>query len=188
MNVKGLDLITNFDQSAAALNQSLRSLTEADSTKFADKVDLLLDARLALVPFLTAQLRTDGENKVPDRSREINNLLGVISSIESAMYRKRDMEAKEEVDLSHPKIQKALEWVITATTEAMKEVGIPDTQIANYVHKLAQKMVGFEEEANKRLRGVNFQKLDTLDNPLTAIFRDVRSGRDLTIVDAEVSE
>lgn len=187
MSKTGLDLANNFEDSVDSLNQSLLELSQEGDGKFGTKIDVLLEAKLAMIPFLTAQLQTEGDIKTPDRSKQINNLINLMNNIESSLYRKKEMEAREEVDLSHPKIQKALEWVIEATTIALNDIGVENSQVANYIHKLAQRMVGFEEEANKRLKGVAFQKLDTVENPipLIDIFNKVRHGEHADVIDAE---
>jgi hypothetical protein len=173
----GLDLIHNFDDSVGNLNLQLKDLTLNDDRKFADKLDVLLNAKLALLPLLTNQLQTSGERKTPNRTSEVNSVVALIGNIETSLYRKKEMEAKEEVDLSHPKIQKALEWVIEATTISLRDAGVEDALISNYIIKLAQRMVGFEEEANKRLKGVAFTKLETVDNPLIELFQDIRKQK-----------
>ncbi len=173
----GLDLIQNFENSVGDLNLQLQGLTDSeDDRKFADKLDVLLNSKLALLPFLTSQLQTKGDKVTPNRTSEVNAVINLIGNIETSMYRKKEMEAKEEVDLSHPKIQKALEWVVEASTIALKDAGVEDALVSNYIIKLAQRMVGFEEEANKRLKGVAFTKLEVVENPLISLFGDIRAN------------
>lgn len=175
VNLDSVDLVKKFEDSVDKLTESIRKISTDPDTKFGVKVDYLMTTMIALVPVLMNELKPD---KIVDeaRSDQVMRINTLLSSIQNSMYKKREIEVKEEIDVAHPKFQKVMEFMVEAVLEAMEDIGIDGGVQSSFIHKFSTKMVGFEDLMNKRLKGLSFQDLDTVENPLIKTFNDVRKS------------
>ncbi len=169
-----LNRALQFREEMSKFTGDLNNLLVDDGTKFGDKIDKLLGMHLALLPLILLEL--DPSNNIIDTEKvdHIQKIMGVLNKMEASLYKKRDMEIKEEVDLGHPKFQKALEWVVESILLSMTEVKISSEAQGNFIRNFSTRMIGFEESANKKLKGRSFQTLDELKNPLIKEFNEGR--------------
>ena len=164
--------MTLFVESLEKLTESLKQITDSDSTKFGDKADAIMNAMLSLVPELMVELSPDKVEINEARANHIMRINALFVSIQNSLYKKREVENKEEVDLAHPKIQKAIEFIFDGVLESMTAVGISKDLQATFTHDFSLRMVDFENKMNRLLRGTSFQQLDTITNPLVKEFTD----------------
>lgn len=171
---KEQNLILNFDASLDEFKQQLDMIAQQDGN-FSDKIDFLFRGQSAMLPILMEQLRpnTTIDSQKSDHTLKVMN---AIKGLESSLYKKREFESREEVDLTHPKFQKALEWVVEGMVMKMQESGIGNDVIQTFVHKFSMHLVGFEENANKKLKGTAFNKLESIENPLVEQFVSTRNA------------
>lgn len=169
-----IDLVNSFDDSVKNLTESLKSISEKEDAEFADKINFLLAGMVSLVPVLLQELKPDKLEIDVKKSEHVMRINSMLKDISASLYKKREFEAKEEIDVNHPKIQAVLSWVMEGVFDSMKEVGISDTLKNAFLHNFSVKMVGFEETSNKKLKGVSFSKLDAVENPLLDKFNEIR--------------
>lgn len=156
----------------------LSELVGDDGTKFGDKIDKLLGMHLSLVPLMLLELDPSKNVIDTEKTDHVQKIMGVLKGLEASLYKKRDMEAREEVDLGHPKFQKALEWVAEGVLESLTELKQDQEFQANFIRNFSTRMIGFEESANRKLKGRSFQTLDELKNPLIKEFNEGRTEED----------
>lgn len=144
--------------------------------KFGDKLDRLMLLNISLLPIVLAELAPGKLVINTERADQAVRVSSMLKSLETSIYKKRDYESKEEVDLSHPKFQMALDWVMEGVLTSMTNMGIPAQLQQGFIHDFSKRMIGFEEEANKKLRGVSFANLDTVINPLVREFNNERGS------------
>lgn len=173
MEAEDKNLILNFEKSLSNFKVELDNISSAKDVQFSDQIDFLFKSMSSLLPVLMNEL-SPGSAIDSSRADHTMKVVGLMKHLESSLYKKREFESREEVDLSHPKIQRAMDWVIEGVLQSLTESGVQSDVVTTFVHKLGHKMVGFEEEANKRLKGTSFSKLETLDNPLIVEFNKKR--------------
>ena len=105
-------------------------------------------------------------------------VIEILDGLENSLYKKADYEAREEIDFTHPKIQKAFLFVVEAVIETMKEIGIEPAMIDTFLIEFGFRMVGFEEELTKRMKGLSAQTLDKVENPLLKKFQESKTKKD----------
>lgn len=154
---------------------NLNDIVCNEDIKFGEKLDRMMLLNVALIPILLEELSPNKHVINPARSDQALKIHGMIKGLEASVYKKRDIEAREEVDVSHPKFQAAMDWIMEGVLMSMTELGIDDQMQSSFIHNFSQRMVGFEEEANRKLKGTSFQNIDTLDNPLVKKFNDERN-------------
>lgn len=170
------DLMHNFEASVKDFSSALKGLASADDATFADKINSIIGGMIVLVPVLLNELDPEKTEINVKKSEQVMRVNSVLKDITSSLYKKREFELKEEIDVNHPKIQKVMEWMIEAILDSLKDVGVNKELISAFVHNFSVRMVGFEESSNKKLKGVSFSKLETIENPLIDTFNDLRKG------------
>nr|DAR64676.1 MAG TPA: hypothetical protein [Caudoviricetes sp.] len=168
--------MTLFVESLEKLTESLKQITDSDSTKFGDKADAIMNAMISLVPALMSELAPDKVEIDEVKANHIMKINALFVSIQNSLYKKREVENKEEVDLAHPKIQKAIEFIFDGVLESMTAVGISKDLQATFTHDFSLRMVDFENKMNRLLKGTSFQQLDSITNPLVKEFTDKRNS------------
>jgi len=174
INPNAVDLVKSFEDSVSSMTSSLNKIATDPDTKFGTKIDYILTSSIALVPILLNELNPDNKLIDKDRAEHVMRVNSLLTSIQSSMYKKREMEAKEEVDISHPKFQKAMEFMVEVALLSMDDIGVDKGIQSSFIHDFSMKMVGFEDIVNKKLKGISFQDLDTVDNPLVRLFNEER--------------
>lgn len=168
-----MDRAKAFVHNANEFMTHLKRIVGDPDAKFADKIDTILSLNVSLIPIVLMELVP---GKVIDKSRtdQANNVANMIRALEASLYKKREFEAREEVDLHHPKFQKALDWIIEGVLESLTNLGVDEQMRGNFIHDFSKRMIGFEDSANRRLKGTSFSDLDSVKNPLVRSFNEGR--------------
>nr|DAX81718.1 MAG TPA: hypothetical protein [Bacteriophage sp.] len=174
--IRAVDLLDDFKESVNKLTESLTQITNSESVKFGDKVDHIMNGMIALVPVLLNELNPENIKIDEAKSNQVMRVNSLLQSIQNSLYKKREIEIKEEVDVTHPKFQKVIEFIVDGALQSLQNINVhPDTQAA-FIHDFSLRMVGFEDTMNKKLKGLSFQDLDTVTNPLIKQFNEERKA------------
>jgi len=90
------------------------------------------------------------------------------SSISSILFKKKEMEYREQIDFHHPKVQRAFGFLVEAVIESMSDSGMDDTDVNLVMDKLAVKLVGFEDKLNVTLKNISMNAVERTQNPLVS--------------------
>jgi len=143
-----------------------------DNKTFGSKMDSILSLQmLALLPTIQNLDDTMFDERKAQAAVKLNE---TINHLKSSLVQKQQFEIKEEVDLQHPKIQKALTFLTEAFFYVLTEVGVDPSVKSLIINSLSLKMMGFEEELNKRFKGVAFSLLEQVENPLLESLPNVK--------------
>lgn len=173
--VEATESVNSFITSANLFMAELKRLTEDPEVPFAEKLDGILSLNVNLIPIVLYEM-VPGKVANDSRISVARTLMSMIKGLETSIYKKREVEQREEVDLTHPKFQKAMDWIMEAVLESMTQVGVSDIVKSSFIHDFARRMMSFEAEANKKLKGVSFSSLDTVSNPLVRDFNEERKA------------
>lgn len=161
------NLIDDFDSSIVTLENAISEIIIDKQSDFGDKIDAITLGQASLLALSLRDLSPDPRDHF-NRAPKVNQVNAMLKTLQDSLYRKRELEGKEEIDVSHPKIQKVLGWLVEMVLESMRDLGYDESTRLALQHTLSTKIVGFEEAANKKLKGVAFPDLDDLENPLKA--------------------
>ena len=170
------DLLSEeFLTDASAVTENLMLVASNDNVLFGERQNAIMSAMISLFPLLLHELNTDPLTY--KKSEQATRICTHLEKLQNALYKKRESENKVDVDLNHPKFQNALDFIVEGFLDVMNSEGIDSSTKDRIVQSFGQKMVGFEDDMNKRLKGVAFSKLDRIENPLITSFNDKRSNR-----------
>lgn len=152
------------------MNKALVKLQEAfDSKSFDKSIKSLEDYHLNLISRLEEVLEDRGEKYFIDVNKivRLTNAIAKNSQIiHASLFERRRLEGKEDIDLNHPKIQKAIFFLYEEVLEVLEDVIKDKALYGNVRNHLFMKLSGFEDRVNVALKGVSGAMLDGLKNPL----------------------
>lgn len=135
-----------------------------DNKTFGSKMDSVLSLQmLALLPTIQNLDDTMYDERKAQAAEKLNN---TINHLKNSLAQKQQFELKEEIDLHHPKLQRAFSFLTEAFFYVLTEVGIDSSTKALIINALSLKTMGLEDELNKRFKGVGFAMLEQIENPL----------------------
>jgi len=159
----GINLESMLETAKKQLSFVYDNLTD-NSKSFGAKMDSILSLQmLALQPIIQNLDETLYDER---KAHSASRLNGMITHLKDSLIQKQQFELKEEIDLLHPKIQKAFSFLVESFIYVLTEVGVDASTKAMIVNSLSLKIMGFEEEMNNRLKGLSFSMLDNLENPI----------------------
>lgn len=133
---------------------------------------------LLMVPSVTALRGADEIDPIKlKKARAAQDVILLLQNLEKSLYQQYDFTTREEIDFTHPKVQKGFEFMIVEVLEIMKDMGLEQSTIMEFTERFSTSMVGFEQELNTRLKGVGNAALDLVRNPLLENVRDARAKK-----------
>jgi len=163
----GFKLDTMLDEAQNAMGSVFDNLTN-DNKTFGSKMDSIFQLQmLSLLPTVQNLDDTMYDERKAHAALKLNE---TINHLKNSLVQKQQFELKEEVDLHHPKIQKAFTFLTEAFFYVLTEVGVDPSVKALIINALSLKMMGFEDELTKRFKGVAFSLLEQVTNPYIVYF------------------
>lgn len=160
---RGFNVEDMLNEAQKSMGSIFESLTN-DSKTFGSKMDSIFQLQmLSLLPIIQNLDDTMYDERKALAAVKLND---TITHLKNSLVQKQQFELKEEIDLHHPKIQKAFSFLTEAFFYVLTEVGVDPSVKALVVNALSLKMMGFEEELTKRFKGVAFSLLEQVENPL----------------------
>jgi len=163
------------------LNESnlLTHLMENKNPDFDEVISSLHGYQLTLMHKLDAILKTydldensDTEAKarfllsLKDVNDIIKNLSRLSNNLSNSLYKKRSIEISDDIDFTHPKIQRGFYFLIEVFLDTLKEVGVEEDVVGAVTNSLSAGLIGFEEKLNKELKTIASNLVNDVDNPL----------------------
>ena len=108
----------------------------------------------------------NGDLVLPEVKVLVDMITKLSASISSIIFKKKDFEYKEDIDFTHPKIQKSYLFLIQAVYESLVDEGYSEDDISDIMNTLSSKLIGFEEKLNRVLKNVSMNMIDRTANPL----------------------
>lgn len=159
----GFDINKMLEEAQKGMGSIFDNLTN-DNKTFGSKMDSIFQLQmLSLMPTVQNLDDTMYDERKAHAAVKLNE---TINHLKNSLVQKQQFELKEEVDLHHPKIQKAFTFLTEAFFYVLTEVGVDSSVKALIVNALSLKMMGFEDELTKRFKGVAFSLLEQVENPL----------------------
>lgn len=106
------------------------------------------------------------------KANEARQIIYILRDLMKSIYEEQEYTQKEEIDFTHPKIQKAFEFIVEGVLEVLKEMGIPQEQLIEFASRFSTSMVGFESKIDIRFKGISSKALDKVENPLLKIYKN----------------
>lgn len=166
------------DISQAEELERFQNQLSSPNISLSQKINNIMGYQVTLIaPMLMMISDKDLTDKDLRRVRGAEKLFYILDKIQNYVYRKTEYEMAEEIDFTHPKIQKAFEFMVEAMLETMNEVGIDEIAMENFVTTFGLKMQGFEQDLNTRMRGVasSISQLSKVTNPLMEKYRETKN-------------
>lgn len=140
-------------------------------------VSSVVQLELSMARFLSSIVDDDGlPRKV--RMDASKALMSITKHIADISFKKRDMEAKDEVDFHHPKIEKGYYFLMEVVLDSMRQCGIDTGRINQFVTIMGERLLGFEDRLNKELKTLSGNMVNRASNPLIlkSLGKDVVEG------------
>jgi len=179
---EGFSLDSMLDNARKSMGSVFEGLTN-DNKTFGSKMDNILSLQmLALAPTIQNLDDTMYDERKAHAAVKLND---TINHLKNSLVQKQQFELKEEIDLHHPKLQKAFAFLTEAFFYVLTEVGIDPSTKALIVNALSLKMMGFEDELTKRFKGIAFSLLEQVENPLLESLPSVKQMETIQSKDIE---
>lgn len=168
---RGFNVQNMLEDAEKSMGSIFDNLTN-DNKTFGSKMDSVFQLQmLALVPTIQNLDDTMYDDRKAHAAIKLNE---TISHLKNSLVQKQQFELKEEIDLHHPKLQKAFSFLTEAFFYVLTEVGVDPSVKSLIINALSLKMMGFEDELTKRFKGVAFSLLEQVENPLLESLPNVK--------------
>jgi hypothetical protein len=99
-------------------------------------------------------------NVIVNMTTKIANAL---STIELKQY---EFTLKEDIDFHHPKIQKGMQFLVSAFIESLQDTDLDPETTQEVANNLSIKLFDFENRLNKSLKNIRMNAVEYATNPL----------------------
>lgn len=135
-----------------------------------EKLNAIISFKTAMmIPSLRLSM---GMYEEPSVIRGANNVVELLNVIEQSIYALVRYEDSEVVDFSHPKIVRGFSILVEVLAEVMAETLDDNVLVSDIIEKMVTRLVGFEEELNKRFKGLSNKVADSLQNTFSKSYLD----------------
>lgn len=107
-----------------------------------------------------------------ERSVVASRTNSALNAVSKSIQEKKASEIEDSFDAHSPKFQMVLGWFMQVFKEAMIENDVDDATVDNTFTSLAGRLEGWEDNINKRMKGVTQKALASVDNPLMEQIKD----------------
>lgn len=144
-------------------------VSSLDVVKSADNLEKLVSSVIGLdlsVCKFLSEIVDDQSLPRKVRMDASKSLLSISKHVADISFKKRDIEAKDEVDFHHPKIEKGYYFLMEVVLDALKECGIDAGRLDLFVKIMGERLLGFEDKLNKELKTLSGNLVNKATNPL----------------------
>lgn len=144
-------------------------VSSLDDVKSADNLEKLVSSVIGLdlsVCNFLSEIVDDKSLPRKVRMDASKSLLSISKHVADISFKKRDIEAKDEVDFHHPKIEKGYYFLMEVVLDALKECNIDAGRIDLFVKIMGERLLGFEDKLNKELKTLSGNLVNKATNPL----------------------
>lgn len=96
----------------------------------------------------------------------VKSVSGLLKNLSSLNMYNRDAAMKDNIDFTHPKIQRGMYFLMETIIQIMKESGVSEEQIGVFANTASIKLIGFEDKLNSVLKKISSSIVETVPNPL----------------------
>ena len=144
-----------------ALREKIKNYHTLD---YEQKMAVVEDITATLIEKYDEIINSDIDPKLyNDTVKSISQLLKNLSTLN---IHNREAAMKDNIDFTHPKIQKGMYFLMEVVINTLKETGISEEQINVFANNLSINLIGFEDKLNSELKKLSSTLVDTAKNPL----------------------
>ncbi len=96
----------------------------------------------------------------------VKSVSGLLKNLSSLNMYNRDAAMRDNIDFTHPKIQRGMYFLMETVIQTMKESGVSEEQIGVFANTASIKLIGFEDKLNSVLKKISSSIVETAPNPL----------------------
>lgn len=96
----------------------------------------------------------------------VKSVSGLLKNLSSLNMYNRDASMRDNIDFTHPKIQRGMYFLMETVIQTMKESGVSEEQIGVFANTASIKLIGFEDKLNSVLKKISSSIVETAPNPL----------------------
>lgn len=140
------------------------------------KMESIAALQLSVLPTLFEELNKTYPSL--ERSVVASRTNSALNAVSKSIQEKKASELEDSFDAHSPKFQMVLGWFMQLFKESMVENDVDGATVDNVFTSMAGRLEGWEDNINKRMKGVTQKALASVDNPLMEQIKDQIPSRD----------
>lgn len=136
---------------------------QTSNLNFNEKLELIIQLKTKLAPSVLKEVFKNSPN--PDISLIATRACGILKNTADLIIKKRELEVSDELNPHSPKFQRSFAWFLELFHSAVVELGLDEVQINNLFASLSSRLVGWEDNLVKQLKGLSSKANEVIENP-----------------------